>query len=71
MFTSNFNSSNSLVEGIYLILLAAMALVAALSVLFTLGSIACAALDCSIKIKQPANLRTKSSRNAVTLNAVR
>ena len=62
MFTSNFNGSNSLVEGIYLILLAAMALAAALSALFALGSIACAALDCSIKIKQPSNRRTKSCR---------
>ncbi len=69
MFTSNFNDSNALVEGIYLILLSAMVIVAALSVLFALGTIVCAVLDCH-RIKPP-NHKEALANHTAALNAAR
>ncbi|MEK7832113.1 MAG: hypothetical protein AAB401_13555 [Acidobacteriota bacterium] len=71
MFTPNFNESNALVEGFYLVLLAAMAIVASLSILFALGAIVCAALDCTVKVKQPAHRRAKSVNQTLAVKATR
>ncbi len=70
MFTSNFNDSNALVEGFYMVLWVAMAIVASLSVLFALASIVCAALDCSAGIKQPTRLRAKSTKRTINIKTM-
>ncbi len=69
MFTSIFNDSSLLAEGFYLILWGTMALVAAISVLFALGTIVCAVLD-SHSIKPP-NYKEASARYVAMLNATR
>ncbi|MFN0112508.1 MAG: hypothetical protein ACKVZH_26920 [Blastocatellia bacterium] len=68
MFTS-INDSNSLVAGFYLILWVAMTLVASVSVLFALGSVICAVLDCH-RIKPP-NHTEASANHAAMFNLTR
>ncbi|MGH9799963.1 MAG: hypothetical protein ACRD82_06325 [Blastocatellia bacterium] len=71
MFTSNFSDSNALVEGFYMVLWVAMAIVASLSILFALGSIVCAALDCLVGNGQPAPLKAKSTNHNLAIKAAR